>query len=78
MKLVVRNNQPVLVWRVSYSEYVNGFDLVIFVEGTEEEIRDYLDSEIGYVGKYKALNESEVSAVSTAGLKVYIAPQLGG
>lgn len=78
MKLIVRNDQPVLVWKVTYVGYKNGFDLTIFVEGTEEEMKDYLESEVGYVGKYRALSDSKIECVSSLGIKIYTAPQIGG
>lgn len=74
MDLIARNNQVVQVWKVRYLH--NYFEWPLFVSGTEDEMREYLDSEVGYVGSYRALTDQEVSAVKVLGLKIYIAPQL--
>lgn len=41
-------------------------------------MKDYLESEVGYVGKYRALSDSKIECVSALGIKIYTAPQIGG
>ena len=71
---VVRRNQIEHIWKVSYIK--NGFKFPIFVRGTEDEMRDYLESEMGYVGSYHALTEKEEGAVYELQLTVYLAPRV--
>ncbi len=60
------------VWRVLYKE--NGFDFVIYVRGTEPEMQAYMESEMGYVGSYYAINDQKEKMVAELGHKIYIAP----
>lgn len=68
-----RNGQLEMVWRVEYE--INLFEYTIFVRGTEDEMRRYMTSEIGHVGKYSACTMRELDAVDTLHLPVYIAPK---
>lgn len=74
MKFVVRHNQLEHVWKVVYEN--NYFEQPIFVRGTEDEMREYMESEFGYVGKYHACNDQQVDYINKLRLKIYIAPQL--
>ena len=70
----IRNEYSVRVWTVSYE--INKFLVPILVEGTEPEMQEYMESEMGYVGRYHALTNEEVRQAKMLGLKVYIAPKL--
>ena len=70
---VVRRNQVERVWKINYTK--NGFRWPIFIRGTEDEMRDYLESEMGYVGSYHALTKQEEDAVYQLQLTVYLAPR---
>lgn len=74
MKYVVRNNQVEQVWRIEYENKM--FQQIILVRGTEDEVREYMDSEMGFMGKYHALTESEIQAAHKLDIKIYIAPKL--
>lgn len=43
------------VWQVWYKNRM--FNYFILIQGTEEEMEDYLYSEMGYVGRYRALSQ---------------------
>ena len=43
------------VWQVWYENRM--FNYFILIQGTEEEMQDYLNSEMGYVGRYRALSQ---------------------
>ena len=74
---VERSNGDIeLIWRVEY-EY-RGFKQLILVRGTENEMRAYMDSEMGYVGRYSACSDREIDAAKVLKLPVYIAPKLEG
>lgn len=62
------------VWKV---EYINNerFSYSLFIRGTESEMRDYLESEMGYVGRYHALSPFEIKAIEDLQLKIYLAPR---
>lgn len=62
------------VWRVEYSNRL--FDQLICVRGTEDEMRAYMESEFGYVGRYSACNGKELDAIGILGIPIYIAPKL--
>ena len=47
MQYIERNGEVELVWKVTYMNRY--FEQVIFVRGTETEMRNYLESEMGYV-----------------------------
>ena len=72
--MLVRNNQVEQIWQVQYEE--NGFKYYIYIRGTADEMYEYLDSEMGFVGQHHALDEKEKEALRILKAKVYIAPQL--
>lgn len=72
--LIVRNNEPVQVWRVEYENHM--FQQIILVEGTWHEMLDYMESEMGFVGAHHALTKDEIQAAKKLDLKIYIAPEL--
>ena len=61
-------------WRVNVN--MNGFKTVIMFEGTEMELRDYIDSELRYTS-YRGATDKEYEAYKALGLPVYIAPKIG-
>lgn len=73
-KYIERNGYLVRVWSIRYS--YRGFQYRILVEGTEPEMYDYMQSEMGYVGSYYALDEQDVRMAKELGMKIYLAPQL--
>ena len=70
----VRKGYNERVWKVSYM--MHGFKLTLLVRGTEPEMQDYLESEMGYVGSYYALNDDEVEMAKKLRMSVYCAPEL--
>ena len=62
------------VWRVEYSNRL--FDQLICVRGTEEEMRQYMESEFGFVGRYSACTGKELDAIGVLNIPIYIAPRL--
>ena len=73
-RYIVRNNQIEEVWRVEYEN--NYFKQILFIRGTEDEFRDYMTSEFGFVGRYSACTDSELAAVNKLKIPIYIAPEL--
>lgn len=69
-----RNGESERVWRVEYKN--NYFQQVILVRGTWHEMLDYMESEMGFVGRHHALTEDEIQAAKKLDLKIYIAPEL--
>lgn len=72
--MVVRNNQVEQIWQVQYDE--NGFKYYIYIRGTADEMYDYLNSEMGFVGQHHALSDKEKDALWILKAKVYIAPEI--
>lgn len=68
-----RNGSVNEVWQVQYSNH--GFFYYILVQGTEQEMWDYLDSEMGHVGKYHALSDHEIALAKELDTPIYLAPQ---
>lgn len=70
-----RYNEQVIrrVWQIWYEN--RQFRYFLLVSGTEKEMWDYLDSEMGYVGRYHALTEAEIRQARDLGVPVYLAPQ---
>lgn len=62
------------VWQVWYENRM--FNYFILIQGTEEEMEDYLYSEMGYVGRYRALPENEVRKARDLGTPIYRAPKI--
>lgn len=56
---------------------MNGFKMTVIINGTEDEMRDYL-SEVNPNGngKYSGATDSEVEAAKKLGLPIYLAPTL--
>jgi hypothetical protein len=55
---------------------INGFMTKIAVYGYEEEVRDYINSEIPekYLKSYVGMRDSDVSAWKSLRLPIYMAP----
>lgn len=62
------------VWQVWYKHRM--FNYFILIQGAEEEMEDYLYSEMGYVGRYRALPENEVRKARDLGTPIYRAPKI--
>lgn len=61
-------------WICHYEK--NGFSFPIFVYGTEDEMREYMTSELGYQLGYSGATEKEVEAGRALRMKFYIAPEI--
>lgn len=62
------------VWRLEPA--INGFHTFLLVEGTEIEMLEYAQSELGIIPAYTGASEDEVKALKKMGAKIYIAPKL--
>lgn len=74
MGFILRNNYVEQVWRVEYREKF--FQWVLFIRGTEPEMQEYMESEIGYVGSYHAISDADIDRAKKLGFKIYLAPEL--
>ena len=72
--MINRNGYNVRIWQVNYIK--NGFKFPIFIKGTEPEMQAYMESEMGYVGEYWAVRESDEDAIHRLKLSIYLAPKL--
>ena len=61
------------IWKVYINE--SGFTAVIMIEGTEEELVSYIESELRYSG-YCGATDKEVEAYRTLKLPIYLASTL--
>lgn len=57
------------VWKIYYR--CNGFDMPIAVRGTEDEMLEYVASELGYQYAYRAMSDEEVVLWKANHMKVY-------
>ncbi len=73
--MVVRNGMPVQVWRVTYTNKER-FKYNLYIRGTETEMQEYMDSEMGYVGSYTAMTEAERDALKTLRVTIYDANKI--
>jgi len=57
---------------------VNGFKMEVMIEGTEEEFRDYIETEFPFAqgGRYSGATEKEVEHHRALNLPIYLAPTL--
>lgn len=62
------------VWRLE--PVINGFHTFLLVEGTEIEMLEYAQSELGVIPAYTGASEDEVKALKKMGAKIYMAPKL--
>ena len=53
-----------------------GFESLVLVYGTEEEVQEYMRSEYGYIPRYSGMTNKEEDAARVLGLKVYLAPEV--
>lgn len=72
-KYIERGGWIERVWQVWYEK--NGFKFCILVQGTEYEVHDYLNSELGYMGGYSAMSDAEIGYAKALRIPIYIAPQ---
>lgn len=74
-KIIVRNGEIEHIWK--YRIVQNGFETLLFVRGTETEVREYLRTEYPHdKGWHSGCTDAEVQAARALGAKIYIAPQL--
>lgn len=73
MKYIERNGYLERVWQIEYE--TNWFRFFILVRGTEPEMRNYMEAEMGYVGRYHAMTDHELDCADALGIKVYLAPK---
>ena len=73
MKYIERDGYLERVWKVKYSSH--GFKYCILIRGTEPEMRAYLESEMGFVGGYRALSDREIDYAEALDIPIYIAPK---
>ena len=57
-------------WIVKY--VYSGFELPIFLYGTESEMQEYCESEFGHVPAYVGATDAEVEAGKTLRMKFYL------
>ena len=58
------------VWMVSYE--VKGFKVKIFIERTEENLWNYMETELGGMHGYSGATDEDVKAAKTIGLQIYM------
>lgn len=75
MDIIQRKGQVVQVWEIEYQSEER-FMYKLFVRGTEDEVRAYMESEMGYMGRYSACTDEEIRAIRKLRMKIYLAPQL--
>ena len=51
----------------------NGFELPIFIYGTENELHEYCESELGYMPRYSGATDKEIEAGKVLRMKFYMA-----
>lgn len=73
MNYILRNNEIEETWRIEYENKM--FQQLILVQGTESEMRAYMESEFGYVGRYSACTDAELRAANQLRIPVYLAPK---
>ena len=59
------------VWKVNY--HFNGFEAPIAISATEQELIEYMESELGYKYGYRAMTNEEITAWKNCHLKIYMA-----
>lgn len=74
MRLIERDGYLEQIWQIEYS--IHGFEYKLFIRGTEPEVHNYMDSEMGYMGGYSSCTDREIEAVKLLKLPIYIAPEL--
>ena len=73
MNYILRNNEIEETWRIEYENKM--FKQLILVQGTESEMRAYMESEFGYVGRYSACTDTELRAAKQLRIPIYLAPK---
>ena len=56
--------------------FINGFEVHVYIEGTEDEIRDYFESELSKYATnpiYHAMTTNEIQLVKQLNLQIYLA-----
>ena len=73
MNYILRNHEIEETWRIEYENKM--FKQLILVLGTESEMRAYMESEFGYVGRYSACTDAELRAAKQLRIPIYLAPK---
>lgn len=73
--LIIRNGQPQQIWQFRIVNHY--FNTALFVLGTHDEVRDYIDSEIpNWEGSYSAISEEDYNLITRyINVTLYIAPK---
>lgn len=72
---IVRNGEIEHVW--VYKIQAHRFETYLYCEGTETEVREYIESEYPHdEAWYHALTDSEVEMIRKFGCKIYCAPKI--
>lgn len=53
-----------------------GFASKVLFYGTEEELHEYTESELGYIPAYSGATEKEVEAARALKIKAYLCPEV--
>lgn len=61
-------------WLIRYD--INGFKMITLVNGTEEEMLEYMRSEIGSNFSYVGATDTDVVCGKKLGIPVYFAPEI--
>lgn len=61
-------------WLVKFD--INGFNMVTLVNGTEEEMRKYMENEVSYNFHYVGATDADVVCGKKLGIPVYLAPEI--
>lgn len=66
----IRESSDFRYWKVTLDYH--GFELYLVIQATEENLLDYLKSEVGRYKCYSGITKSELNAWKQAHCKVYI------
>ena len=70
----VRNGLMERVWEFALD--INKFKTYLYIRGTEQEVVEYVESELNYNYHYHAIDEDDVWEIKKLRQKIYIAPQI--
>lgn len=62
------------LWKVKTT--INGFELILMVRGTEEELQNYLYTEFPRWSSYIGATKEDENAATALGMKIYLASDL--
>lgn len=70
----IRNGLLEEVWELKME--INGFNTYLYIRGTEQEMREYADSELPYDYSYHGLSKNEMEEITKLHQQIYIAPKI--